>query len=551
MSKKKTPLKYCNCNESSNKEILKSKKDNSFCEKCGSIILKSSNGTLYYLLKSKQKRVYCEFNPISIIKRMKKKTEDKYPYIYNLYNLPEEISNNKRDKALNSINIYLRYRKDLIQKLQKLMKMFDYHDIVFYQTLFFMDYFLSQDITIDMSQKTILYYLIGYFLCSLKIKETDAYEPAFDTFLDLEKGIYLSPNKISSFELICLKRIEYNIFSYSAYDWLSHLLSNGIIFNTEVDNSNEVIVIKGHRHSLVNTVNKYTVKLLLSITPKDLFFKYCPMYLAFSLIQIAREKYLQKNMIKPKLFLKLISLYGISFDDYKNCYEEIKSEIKKNLKESKPEIENNNEKKKEKENEDPKTTKRYSVDKIEKNFDNKNVYVPSKMRSSIATLSLNKFEKYALSKDEKEKNNETNIKNKKTKWERNNHYLIDCSTSEFKSNDNLPLIFMSFNKDKKGLNPINLKQSQVRLFTGNDEQPHDKFKSSDKIAQINTSKIRLVKNKLLTSTKLPRINLEEFTGKNNNKEEDEKKELNINAENGRKRYKLKTDKNLEIKAPFP
>ena len=182
-----------------------------------------------------------------------------------------------------------------------------FHDIVFYQTLFFMDYFLSQDITIDMSQKTILYYLIGYFLCSLKIKETDAYEPAFDTFLDLEKGIYLSPNKISSFELICLKRIEYNIFSYSAYDWLSHLLSNGIIFNTEVDNSNEIIVIKGHRHSLVNTVNKYTVKLLLSITPKDLFFKYCPMYLAFSLIQIAREKYLQKNMIKPKLFLKLIS----------------------------------------------------------------------------------------------------------------------------------------------------------------------------------------------------------------------------------------------------
>ena len=30
-----------------------------------------------------------------------------------------------------------------------------------------------------------------------------------------------------------------------------------------------------------------------------------------------------------------------------------------------------------------------------------------------------------------------------------------------------------------------------------------------------------------------------------------KKELNINAENGRKRYKLKTNKNLEIKAPFP
>ena len=541
MSKTKIQSKHCKFRKS--EDLSK--------EKNGKILIKDSNGIISYLLTPKKVKVDNEINPINLIKRMKKKTEEEYPYIYNLYNIPEGFYNPEREKAMQSINIYLRYRKKLIEILQKIIIKFDCFDFTFYQTLFYMDNFLSHDITIDMSQKTILYYLIGYFLCSLKIKETDAYEPAFDTFLDLEKGIYLSPNRISSFELICLKRIEYNIFSYSAYDWLSHLLSNGIIFNTEVDNSNEVIVIKGHRHSLVNTVNKYTVKLLLSITPKDLFFKYCPMYLAFSLIQIAREKYLQKNMIKPKLFLKLISLYGISFDDYKNCYEEIKSEIKKNLKESKPEVENNNEKKKEKENEDPKIIKRYSVDKIEKNFDNKNVYVPSKMRSSIATLSLNKFEKYALSKDEKEKINEANIKNKKTKWERNNHYLIDCSTSEFKSNDNLPLIFMSFNKDKKGLNPINLKQSQVRLFTGNDEQPHDKFKSSDKIAQINTSKIRLVKNKLLTSTKLPRINLEEFTGKNNNKEEDEKKELNINAENGRKRYKLKTDKNLEIKAPFP
>ena len=60
-----------------------------------------------------------------------------------------------------------------------------------------------------------------------------------------------------------------------------------------------------------------------------------------------------------------------------------------------------------------------------------------------------------------------------------------------------------------------------------------------------------MKNKLLTSTKLPRINLEEFTGKNNNKEEDEKKELNINAENGRKRYKLKTNIKIESKAAIP
>ena len=52
------------------------------------------------------------------------------------------------------------------------------------------------------------------------------------------------------------------------------------------------------------------------------------MYIALSLIQISREKYIKNNMIKPKLFFKLIYLYGINFIDYQQCYEEIKTEIK-------------------------------------------------------------------------------------------------------------------------------------------------------------------------------------------------------------------------------
>ena len=129
--------------------------------------------------------------------------------------------------------------------------------------------------------------------------------------------------------------------------------------------------------------------------------------------------------------------------------------------------------------------------------------------------------------------------------------MIDCSTSEFKSSDTLPLVFKNSNKEKKLLNPINLKQNQFYLSTENEEQIPDKFKSNDKISKINLNNIRIVKNKLLTSTKIPRINLEEFTSKNNNKEEEQKKELNINAENGRKRYKLKTNIKIESKAAIP
>ena len=187
--------------------------------------------------------------------------------------------------------------------------------------------------------------------------------------------------------------------------------------------------------------------------------------------------------------------------------------------------------------------KRYSVDKVQKNFNNKVLYVSTKTRSSNATISLKKYEKYISSNEEKEKNKEPNNKNKKTKWERNNHYSIDCSTSEFKSNDTLPLIFINSNHDKRGLNPINIKPSQFQILTENENQNKDKFKSNDKISQINISNIRLSKNKLLTSTKLPKIKIEEIIINNNNKLEP-KDELTINVKNDRKRYKLKTNKNL-------
>ena len=76
------------------------------------------------------------------------------------------------------------------------MKEFDYCDIIFYQCLFYLDTYLSHKITDDFTEKKFLYYLIGYFLCSTKFKESDIYEPSFDAFYDLSRGIYLSIDKI-------------------------------------------------------------------------------------------------------------------------------------------------------------------------------------------------------------------------------------------------------------------------------------------------------------------------------------------------------------------
>ena len=472
--------KICNCQISSNKDILKSGCNQSFCDKCGCILLKETEGNIFYTLKAKQNRFPCDLSPITIIKNMKKKTEEEYPFIYQEFNV-NKADKYIKDKELKSINLYLKKRKMLLLKLQKLMKEFDYCDIIFYQCLFYLDTYLSHKTTEDFSDKKFLYYLIGYFICSAKFKETDIYEPSFDAFYDLSRGIYLSIDKIAYYEALCLKEINYNVFSYSAYDWASQLMANGIVFNCEIDKDNEIIIISGHRHLLINSINKYIIKMILNLTGKSIFFKYAPMYLAFSLIQISREKFLDKTTIKPKLFFNLVNAYGINPDDYKECYEEVVKEIKESSNQENDidkKRNTNNINKKEINNEfnpDHRTesTKKSSFNSY------KNIYVPTtKIRSSNALIQVNAnlLVNNSTTKEDNMKINTENIKeqnlaskeidsNKKYKLKltkENNisniktkqRLSIDCSVNNFKSNALLKYANIETNPNSKESYPF-------------------------------------------------------------------------------------------------
>ena len=312
-----------------NKLLFESKINYTFCKNCGNIFLKSPTGIINHTVKSSNKKKPVEFNPIEIINSMKKKTEAEYPFLNEEYN----IGKNNKEEIFKSINSYLNYRDFILSSLNKIMSIADYSDLIFYQSLFYIDTYLSHNITEKMTEKIILYYLIGFFLISSKTKETDIYEPDLDSFLFIKKNIYLSLEKIAYYEVICLQTIKYNIFCYSAYDWISELSSIGFIFDCEINKNNEIIIIKGHRHSIINTIYKYCMKILLNVTTKNIFIKYSPMYIAFSLIRISREKFLDKNIINNNLYNNLINLFGVNFEDYKTCYEELKSEIKvKNFK---------------------------------------------------------------------------------------------------------------------------------------------------------------------------------------------------------------------------
>ena len=533
MLKHSIQTKICNCQTPSNKKIFHSNIHHSFCEKCGSILIKSLNGHIHYTIKPNKKQKDIELDPIILIKSMKKKTEENYPYIYNIYNNSDKHNNFGNFEKLNT---YLKNRKMLLIKLQQLIKTFDYCDDTFYQCLFYLDTYLSKDINEEMSKKKILYNLIGYFLCSAKLGEKDIFEPPFESFFNLANGIYLSPNKIGQYEEFCLERINYNIFSYSAYDWLTHLISNGIIFNNEINDSNEIIIINGHRHTLVNTVNKYSMSLLLQLTSSNIFFKYSPMYMAFSIIQLAREKYIDNSMIKTKLFHKLIDLYGVNYSDFKECYEEIKSEInlenKENSKDNKY-IEEN------KTNQNTtKNLKKFSVDKIKK-YKKKNIYIPTEIVKNEEVSSFH---------DDIEQNqNEISDYNRDLFLSRNkrsltkaNHVSIDCRLN---SKDYIPITNLKHQNNKNELSTIKTKKNTYfHSNTKNNRITFNIDSGKEKEEDKQENKINKKQKKLLTSIKLPSVYLDENINHKNNQLEQNQKTIYIDKP---KKYKIKSNKDLD------
>ena len=509
MSKAKKQQKYCNCQTSTDKAILNEKVDYSFCQKCGCVLLKSQEGAIYYTLKSKQKRQPYDLSPIELIKHMKKKTEEEFPYIYEEFNVNKNDKHIK-DKSVKSINVYLKYRKMILSKLQKLIKTFDYCDMSFYQTLFFLDAYFSHKISEDMSEKIILYYLIGYFLCAVKFKETDIYEPTLDSFFDLSKGIYFSIDKIAYYEVVCLRSINFNVFAYSAYDWVSQLISNGIVFNCEVNNKTEVILIKGHRHSLLNTINKYAIKLLLHLTNKNLFFKYSPMHIAMSLIQITREKFIDKTLIKPKLFSKLINLYGVNQKDYEKCYEEIKSDIKESN------LENDKEKEKEsiiidepdEHKDDLKADKRN--ESANKSFmKNKNIYVPNKLRSSNALIQLKgninliTNPRYETNSPNNNNKNDSNNEDSKEKEDKKDETEISLSLNDTVSSNKKYKIRNQ--KNTIGKNPaerLSIDCNAKNVFRSDKNIPHLKVNQSGRYTLMTINNDEPVEKNILKNLSL-------------------------------------------------
>jgi hypothetical protein len=193
----------------------------------------------------------------------------------------------------------------------------EYNDSSFYFSLYLLDTYLSRIISDDISDRELFLVVLGFFLISSKYIEDDIFEPELQIFCNIEKSILLTINEIRESEVQCLTLINHNMYIYSVYDWITTLLNNGIVFKEEVTDKNQV-----------EEIYAYTQKLLTNLTSKIFFCKYSSIQIAFSIIQLSREKYLNKDLkLSKKIFDLLLDLYEISFSDYKDCYIFIKNDI--------------------------------------------------------------------------------------------------------------------------------------------------------------------------------------------------------------------------------
>ena len=311
---------FCSHNKVS--KSIKSKKQNKlydYCEQCGSISINYKNN-IYYTIKPRIKQKEIEIDPVRIVKEMKRHQNESHPYLNNVFNLNLNEKSLKIQEIKEKIFLYLSKRKLLLLYLQNITKILNYSDLSFYHCLLITDLYLSHNINEKMTDEELLYILIGFFLISSKYKETDIFEPELYIFCNIDFDCLLSVEKILFYEAKCLKLIKYNFFVYSTYDWLNIFMGIGYIFEGEIDENNE---------EEINEIHSYSFILLITITPKNIFIKYSPIYNAISIIQICREDKIDKNKLNNELFNKLLLIYNIEYKEYENCYNEIKNIINK------------------------------------------------------------------------------------------------------------------------------------------------------------------------------------------------------------------------------
>ena len=353
-----------------------------FCFKCSSIVLLQNDKhfTISKVIFDDDDICSTEIDPVKVIKFMIRRQNQQYKEF------------NKRFPSTNQD--YINQRNKLLIYLHKLCCKLKYSDNSFYLSLYLIDNYFSHIDTEDMTNKELFLIVLGFFLIASKYIEDDIFEPEFEMFCNINKTFVLTVNEIRTAEVLCLFSINYNMYIYSAYDWLNIFLNNGVIFDKEINNSR-----------LLGNIYIYTQKLLTLITSKFFFFKFTPIQIALSIIQISRERFLiNTKKLSYKLFEMYLKLFNLNYKDFEDCYNTIKKELN---------IPNENEKPKENDKNEGyvninTTTNIKTINYVNNSNSNSKISLNENLRTNRMNLSQVKF-RMATDSQKGIKKNNTNI----------------------------------------------------------------------------------------------------------------------------------------------
>ena len=218
--------------------------------------------------------------------------------------IQEENELNKINK-IKSKYIYIKNRKEIIEKFFKVITIYKYSLSTFYLAIFLMDEIFYK---VNLNKK--------YFLSNEEIALGSLFLAIKS--LELEKNVSSNLSKIQSFfspsiiysierlkiiEILCLKKLNYNIYRITPYDYLNLFIKIGVIFSNEIlENTNLNVVY------LNSNISKLSYEILDSLMKNtNEYFKIKPNLIALGIILYAKEKIMHINNLEMFIYAYNIS----------------------------------------------------------------------------------------------------------------------------------------------------------------------------------------------------------------------------------------------------
>lgn len=267
------------------------------------------------------------------------------PYNYNLYNevniydlIKNAINfymsknelifkNDKKEKSIKNLELYLKYRQKLIKHTFNLCKGVNTTYECYYLSILLMDNVLNKiDYKINNYQLDLINTIC--FIISKKFNEKDNLKSeSYKQYLTIchSPQKFINSNDLINIEIECLKILNYNLNIPTSLTILKYIFICGIIFANEIDD----IEIKKIYEECFGILGS-------CVEQNEIYLNYNPIQVVFGIVYLVRKKKnLKKNIIKY-----FNDVFGIRFSYLKECikiidqfyYKENNNQKDKNIK---------------------------------------------------------------------------------------------------------------------------------------------------------------------------------------------------------------------------